>query len=137
MRPLKLIISAFGPYANKCELDLTKLGKKGIYLITGDTGAGKTTIFDAITFALYGQTSGGFRENDMLRSKYADAHTPTFVEMTFSYNQQEYTIRRNPEYLRPAKKGNGVVKEKAQAEFFPPIKPPLRVLKTLIMPLLN
>ena len=129
MRPLKLIISAFGPYANKCELDLTKLGKKGIYLITGDTGAGKTTIFDAITFALYGQTSGGFRENDMLRSKYADAHTPTFVEMTFSYNQQEYTIRRNPEYLRPAKKGNGVVKEKAQAEIFLPNQTPITGIK--------
>lgn len=129
MRPLKLIISAFGPYADKCELDLTTLGKKGIYLITGDTGAGKTTIFDAITFALYGQTSGGFRENDMLRSKYADAHTPTFVEMTFSYNQQEYTIRRNPEYLRPAKKGNGIVKEKAQAEFFLPNQPPITGIK--------
>lgn len=129
MRPLKLIISAFGPYANKCELDLTKLGKKGIYLITGDTGAGKTTIFDAITFALYGQTSGGFRENDMLRSKYADAHTPTFVEMTFSYNQQEYTVRRNPEYLRPAKKGNGMVKEKAQAEFFLPNQTPITGIK--------
>lgn len=72
MRPLKLTISAFGAYADKCELDMSLLGNKGIYLISGNTGAGKTTIFDAITFALYGHTSGGIRENEMLRSKYAD-----------------------------------------------------------------
>lgn len=129
MRPIKLIISAFGPYADKCELDLSKLGQEGIYLITGDTGAGKTTIFDAITFALYGQTSGGIREQEMLRSKYADKNTPTFVEMTFSYKQQIYTIRRNPEYWRPAKKGTGMVKEKAQAEFYPLDEQPLTGIK--------
>ena len=72
MRPLKLTISAFGAYADKCELDMSLLGNKGTYLISGNTGAGKTTIFDAITFALYGHTSGGIRENEMLRSKYAD-----------------------------------------------------------------
>ena len=77
MRPLKLTISAFGAYADKCELDMSLLGNKGIYLISGNTGAGKTTIFDAITFALYGHTSGGIRENEMLRSKYADKNTPT------------------------------------------------------------
>ena len=123
MRPLKLTISAFGAYADKCELDMSLLGNKGIYLISGNTGAGKTTIFDAITFALYGHTSGGIRENEMLRSKYADKNTPTFVEMAFLYNNKSYTIRRNPEYLRPAKKGNGFVKEKAQAEFsrMPPL----------------
>ena len=71
MRPLKLIMSAFGPYAGKTELDLNKLGKKGIYLITGDTGAGKTTIFDAITYALFGEASGENRESSMFRSKYA------------------------------------------------------------------
>ena len=96
MRPLKLTISAFGPYADVCTLDLDKLGEKGLYLITGDTGAGKTTIFDAITFALYGQASGNFRSVDMLRSKYANASTPTYVEMDFSYNQKKYTIKRNP-----------------------------------------
>lgn len=129
MRPIKLIMSAFGPYADKCEFNLSKLGQEGIYLITGDTGAGKTTIFDAITFALYGQTSGGIREQEMLRSKYADKNTPTFVEMIFSYKQQIYTIRRNPEYWRPAKKGTGMVKEKAQAEFYPPNKQPLTGIK--------
>lgn len=122
MRPLKLTISAFGPYADVCTLDLDKLGEKGLYLITGDTGAGKTTIFDAITFALYGQASGNFRSVDMLRSKYANASTPTYVEMDFSYNQKKYTIRRNPEYLRPAKKGDGFVKEKASAIFISPDK---------------
>ena len=87
MRPLKLTISAFGAYADKCELDMSLLGNKGIYLISGNTGAGKTTIFDAITFALYGHTSGGIRENEMLRSKYADKNTPTFVEMAFFIQQ--------------------------------------------------
>lgn len=120
MRPLKLTLSAFGPYAKQCELDLTLLGENGIYLISGDTGAGKTTIFDAITFALFGQTSGGIRENEMLRSKYADKHTATFVEMTFLYNNKTYVIRRNPEYTRPAKKGDGLVKEKANAELISP-----------------
>ena len=129
MRPLKLTISAFGAYADKCELDMSLLGNKGIYLISGNTGAGKTTIFDAITFALYGHTSGGIRENEMLRSKYADKNTPTFVEMIFSYNNESYTIRRNPEYLRPAKKGNGFVKEKAQAEFYPPNQQPITGIK--------
>ncbi len=116
MRPLKLIMSAFGPYADKVELDLTKLGEKGLYLITGDTGAGKTTIFDAITFALYGEASGENRKNDMLRSKYASADTPTFVELTFLYKGHEYYIKRNPEYERPAKKGSGTTKETANAE---------------------
>lgn len=122
MRPLKLTISAFGPYADVCTLDLDQLGEKGLYLITGDTGAGKTTIFDAITFALYGQASGNFRSVDMLRSKYANASTPTYVEMDFSYNHKKYTIKRNPEYLRPAKKGDGFVKEKASAIFISPDK---------------
>ena len=86
MRPLKLIIAGFGPYAGTQELDFEKLGKSGLYLITGDTGAGKTTIFDAITFALFGQASGENREAGMLRSKDAKAQDPTFVELTFEYD---------------------------------------------------
>jgi len=120
MRPLKLTISAFGPYAGRTELDMEKLGTHGLYLITGDTGAGKTTIFDAITFALYGEASGGNREAAMLRSKYADQETPTEVELLFEYAGKQYKIKRNPEYMRPAKRGGGMVAQKAGAELILP-----------------
>lgn len=98
MRPLKLTMSAFGPYADKTMLDLSLLGDHGLYLITGDTGAGKTTIFDAISYALYGETSGGMRQPDMLRSQYAAEETETYVEMEFEFQGRTYKIRRNPEY---------------------------------------
>ena len=116
MRPNKLKISAFGPYADVVELDMDRLGGSGLYLITGDTGAGKTTIFDAITYALYGEASGNHREPSMLRSKYARPETPTEVELVFTYDGRQYTVRRNPEYERPAKKGDGLTVQKAGAE---------------------
>ena len=120
MRPIKLIMSAFGPYASKTVLDLDELGTNGLYLITGDTGAGKTTIFDAITFALYGEASGDNRESTMFRSKYASADTPTEVELTFIYAGKEYYIKRNPEYDRPKTRGEGFTTEKANAELHYP-----------------
>lgn len=117
MRPLRLAVSAFGPYAKRQELDLGALGGSGLYLITGDTGAGKTAIFDAITYALYGMPSGDNRDVSMLRSKYADEETLTEVELTFSYAGNEYTVRRNPGgYMRRTKRGAGLAEEKASAE---------------------
>lgn len=120
MRPKKLKLSAFGPYAGTVELDMDKLGTKGLYLITGDTGAGKTTIFDGIVYALYGLPSGENREPAMLRSKYADAQVPTEAELLFENGNQEYVIRRNPEYERPAKKGGGMTLQRAEAELIYP-----------------
>lgn len=116
MRPIKLTVSAFGPYAGKTEFDFDKLGTGGLYLITGDTGAGKTTIFDAITYALYGDPSGNNREVSMFRSKYADLETPTFVKLTFKYKDNEYTVKRNPEYERASQRGSGVTKQTAGVE---------------------
>ena len=130
MRPLRLTLSAFGPYAAETTLDLEKLGKGGLYLITGDTGAGKTTIFDAITYALYDHSSSGIREGSMLRCKYADDKTPTFVKLEFEVHGVRYTVRRNPEYQRPKARGEGMTTEKADATLtYPDDRPPVTKAK--------
>ena len=116
MRPLKLTVAGFGPYAGVQELDFEALGSRGLYLITGDTGAGKTTIFDAITFALFGEASGDSREPSMLRSKYAGPLDPTYVELTFQYDGKVYTVRRNPEYERAKTKGTGTTRQAADGQ---------------------
>lgn len=120
MKPLKLIISAFGPYADEIIINFEQFGGRGLYLITGDTGAGKTTIFDAIAYALYGEASGDVRRSDMFRSKYAREETPTYVEYTFEYQGKRYVVRRNPEYQRPKGRGNGYTTQKADAELIYP-----------------
>lgn len=130
MKPCKLTISAFGPYAQKTEIDFEKLGDRGLYLITGDTGAGKTTIFDALTFALYGEASGEVREAGMFRSKYAPDEVPTYVELTFLYQGKKYTVTRNPEYLRPKGRGSGYTAQKADAVLvYPDGRPPVTKTK--------
>lgn len=110
MKPLKLEMSAFGSYAGLVEVDFTKAGS-GLFLITGDTGAGKTTIFDAITYALYNQTSGGERNGNMMRSQYAQPETETYVELEFLYRGQTYRVRRNPDYKITKTLKNGKIRE--------------------------
>lgn len=110
MKPLKLTMSAFGSYAGKNVIDFTGQ-QQGIFLITGDTGAGKTTIFDAITYALYNQTSGGERNGNMMRSQYAQPETETYVELEFLYRGQTYRVRRNPDYKITKTLKNGRIRE--------------------------
>lgn len=125
MRPTRLVISAFGPYAEKTVVDFDKLGKNGLFLISGDTGAGKTTLFDAIAFALFGTASGSSRNASGDYAKHfrclnATPDTPTFVDLTFAYAGREYRVVRNPEYERPKMRGDGMTKESASATFYYP-----------------
>lgn len=122
MKPEKLIISGWGPYKDKIEIDFIKFEGKGLFLVTGATGAGKTTIFDAITYALYGSLSGDMREKNSVRSDFADPDTPTFVELFMQHDGKEYHILRNPEYVRRRKrvKNGALTKEKENAVLYLP-----------------
>ena len=119
MKPIKLIISAIGPYADEpLEIDFSQFSGKGLFLISGDTGAGKTTIFDAICFALYGETSGHYRDTKNLRSQYAAPGTKSYVDFYFTHQGEEYRIYRQPGYLRAKQRGEGLIEEKEKAVFY-------------------
>ena len=107
MKPIKLVISAFGPYKDKVEIDFSKLGESGIFLITGDTGSGKTTIFDALSFSLFGEASGSRRDNTGFRSDFAGDDIETFVNLEFEHKGIFYNLERKPRYKRRKKKGEG------------------------------
>ncbi len=119
MKPMKLIISAFGPYADRMpEIDFEQFEDKGLFLISGDTGAGKTTIFDAICFALYGTTSGSYRDTKNLRSEYAKDSAESYVDFYFSHQGRKYHIWRQPAYERKKQRGTGVITEKEKAVLY-------------------
>lgn len=117
MKPISLTVCAFGPYAKEQKIDFSVFEKQGVFLITGDTGAGKTTVFDAISFALFGESSGGAGRRTVrsFRSDYASPTEETYAEFTFAHRGRVYTVRRSPEYERPAKRGDGTVKNIASA----------------------
>lgn len=126
MKPIKLIISAFGPYAKTMPpIEFSDFESDGLFLISGETGAGKTTIFDAITFALFGKTSGAFKDTRFLRSEYADKNTPSFVDFYFSHQGHEYHIKRNPPYDRPKARGEGFTSEKEKVSFWKDSEAPI------------
>ena len=115
MKPLMLKMCAFLSYSREQIIDFTKLGDSGLYLISGDTGAGKTAIFDAITYALYGESSGDMRDSKILRSRHADADTRTSVRLVFECGGRTYTVERSPEYERTKLRGSGTTKSPAEA----------------------
>ena len=130
MKPIKLLISAFGPYADTMpEINFEQFEDRGLFLITGDTGAGKTTIFDAICFALYGITSGSFRDTKNLRSEYAKDTTPSFVDFYFSHQGKQYHVWRQPTYSRHKQRGSGEIQEQEKAVLYEDGKPPVEGLK--------
>jgi DNA repair protein SbcC/Rad50 len=118
MRPLRLILSAFGPYASQQILDFNELNNRSFFLIHGPTGSGKTSILDGICFALYGDASGSGRMSKSMRSDHADLSIPTLVEFDFSIGSSSYRVKRWPEQERPRKRGAGTTTEQSNAELF-------------------
>lgn len=131
MRPIELKLAAFGPYAGETVVAFEKLGQQGLFLITGDTGAGKTTLFDAITYALFGQASGKERDESMFRSTYADDSQMTYVELTFRYDGKVYTVRRSPKQWRPKERGEGLTERPAEALLLLPDGAPVTKVKAV------
>lgn len=129
MKPIKLIMSAFGPYADEVTVDFTKFEERGLFLISGDTGAGKTTLFDAICFALYGKTSGSYRDTKNLRSEYAKESCETFVDFYFSHQGRDYHIRRSPSYERRKQRGSGTITVSEKASLYSGQEAPIEGLK--------
>ncbi len=129
MKPIKLVMCAFGPYAKEVSVDFTKFSEKGLFLIGGDTGAGKTTIFDAISYALYGQASGSHRVKEHLQSEYADITTESFVELSFTHQGRSYTIRRTPLQTRKKQRGEGLKEYAETAVLTEEGKPPIEKIK--------
>ncbi|MDO4615251.1 MAG: SMC family ATPase [Lachnospiraceae bacterium] len=129
MKPEKLIISAFGPYAERVEIPFGPFEQKGLFLISGDTGAGKTTIFDAISYALFGENSGSYRDTKNLRSEYAEDTADTFVDFYFSHQGKQYHIERHPAYSRRSLRGQKMVNQAEKAMFYEEGQPPLEGIK--------
>ncbi|MBP3912787.1 MAG: SMC family ATPase, partial [Lachnospiraceae bacterium] len=130
MKPEKLMISAIGPYAGQLpDIEFTAFEDKGLFLISGDTGAGKTTIFDAICFALFGTTSGTYRNTKNLRSEYASENTPSFVDFYFSHQGKNYHVWRQPSFERQKQRGTGVITEKEKAVLYEEGRTPIEGLQ--------
>lgn len=126
MKPVKLILSGFGPYADKTpEIDFTQYDEKGLFLIAGDTGAGKTTIFDAICFALYGETSGTYRDTRNLRSEYAKPDVVSYVDFYFTHQGKQFRVYRQPAYERKKQRGEGMIQVTEKACFYPEGEAPI------------
>ena len=137
MKPLYMTISAFGPFAERTEISFEKLGGHGLFLISGDTGAGKTTIFDAVCFALFGEVSGSNRGVESVRSDFALPAAKTFVELTFSHQDKQYRVIRNPKYSRPKLRGDGMTEESADAALYRMEKDGIETIVTGYVPVKN
>lgn len=129
MKPSKLILSAFGPYADKVEIDFSAFDEKGLFLISGDTGAGKTTLFDAICFACYGKASSDRRDTKSLRSEYAKDSTDSYVVFYFSHQGKDYHVYRTPQYERAKLRGEGVISVKESATLYRDGEPPIEGIR--------